>query len=136
MVGDNACHKSQAVSLGRANLVAGQDQMRSSSHPDKVWQGDQRHRRKTTELDFGLAELGGFSGKNEIAKCGQLHAAAKAVSMDSSDLHAIRFGQTAKNTMKRRQHFFDAFGCVVGDIHTRGEGPKTCTPKDQEIAMG
>src|SRR2546430_199496 len=94
---NNARNQAEALSFRRIDLPAGEDKIGGGAHSDEVWQSHHRNGRKTSQLDFGLAELRGFRSKYEIAKSCKLHAAAEAVSVDGGDFHAIGFREAAKN---------------------------------------
>src|ERR1700687_2212539 len=116
--------------------MARQHEIRGRAHSNKGWQRNHRDGRKTAELDLRLAELRGFRSEDKIAKRDKFHAAAETVSMDGGDFQAVRGGESAKDSMKRREHFLDALGSVVGDFRSGGESLGTCALKNHKITFG
>ena len=68
------------------------------------------------EFDFRLPKLGGFSGENEIARSGQLHAPTEAVAMHRGNREAICNGQASKHRVKCAEHLLNAFMSVIGNV--------------------
>src|ERR1700694_3679004 len=110
--------------------------MRGGAHSHQGWPRNQRDGRKTAQLDLRLAELRGFRSEDKIAKRGKLHAATETVTMDGGDSQAIRGGESAKDTVKRGEHFLDALGSVIGDFRSGGESLGTRALKNHEITFG
>src|SRR2546429_5935145 len=55
----------EAMRFGGADLMGGEDQMRGRLHAHQARQGHESNGRKAAELDFRLAELGGFRRSEE-----------------------------------------------------------------------
>src|SRR6266478_445979 len=83
-IGNHARDEADAAGLRRADLISSQDQMCGRAHPDELGQGDHRNGRKAAELDFRLAKLRGFRGKNKITESREFHPAAKTIAVHAS----------------------------------------------------
>src|SRR5579872_7360573 len=75
VVRNDTSHKTEQLRFGSAELAAGKNQIGGSAHADEFGQSEHGDGRKTTELDFGLAELGRAGRDEEVAEGGEFHAA-------------------------------------------------------------
>src|SRR2546429_4223224 len=60
IIGNNPRDEPEAMRFGGADLMGGEDQMRGRLHAHQARQGHESNGRKAAELDFRLAEPGGF----------------------------------------------------------------------------
>src|SRR2546429_1033287 len=99
------------------------------------WSSDVCSSDLAAELDFRLAELGGFRSKNKITKRREFHAAPEAVTADGSNGQALGGGQAAKHGMKRGEHFADTLGGVIGNIGARAKCSNASALKNHRIGF-
>src|SRR5437667_10799990 len=119
IIGINPRDAPEAMRFGGADLMGGEDQMRGRLYAHQARQGHESNGRKAAELDFRLAELGGFRSKNKITKRREFHAAPEAVTADGSNGHALRGGQGAAHGMEPGERFAHTLGGVMGNHGAR-----------------
>src|ERR1700732_3994555 len=113
--------------------MARQDEIRGGAHSNKGRQRNHGDGRKTAQLDLRLAELRGFRSEDKMAESCEFHATAETVTVDGGDSQAVGSGQSAKDGVKRGEHFPDALRCVIGDFRSCGESLGTRALENHEI---